>query len=89
MADSENDEGGQFLFDEGLYAANAYDFTSIDDLDAWLKAEEVFLVDGLGQTKTFSDLKHELLLESQKVKKSPEEPQEKDNFSNKKEEDQW
>ncbi|WP_285123152.1 PBECR4 domain-containing protein [Lactococcus petauri] len=85
MSDSENDEGEQFLFDEGLYAANAYDFTSIDDLDAWLKAEEVFLVDGLGQTKTFSELKQELLLESQKVKKSPEEPQEKDNFSNKKE----
>lgn len=85
MSDSENDEGEQFLFDEGLYAANAYDFTSIDDFDAWLKAEEVFLVDGLGQTKTFSELKHELLLESQKVKKSPEEPQEKDNFSNKKE----
>ncbi|WP_404899322.1 PBECR4 domain-containing protein [Lactococcus garvieae] len=85
MSDSENDEGEQFLFDEGLYAANAYDFTSIDDLDAWLKAEEVFLVNGLGQTKSFSELKHELLLESQKVKKSPEEPQEKDNFSNKKE----
>lgn len=85
MSDSENDEGEQFLFDEGLYAANAYDFTSIDDLDAWLKAEEVFLVDGLGQTKSLSELKHELLLESQKVKKSPEEPQEKDNFSNKKE----
>lgn len=85
MSDSENDEGEQFLFDEGLYAANAYDFTSIDDLDAWLKAEEVFLVDGLGQTKSFSELKHELLIESQKVKKSPEEPQEKDNFSNKKE----
>lgn len=85
MSDSENDEGEQFLFDEGIYAANAYDFTSIDDLDAWLKAEEVFLVDGLGQTKTFSELKQELLLESQRVKKSPEEPQEKDNFINKKE----
>ncbi|MFK4957427.1 PBECR4 domain-containing protein [Lactococcus garvieae] len=36
-------------------------------------------------SKTFSELKQELLLESQRVKKSPEEPQEKDNFSNKKE----
>ncbi|MFQ6324117.1 toprim domain-containing protein [Lactococcus garvieae] len=61
MSDPENDEGEQFLFDEGVYAASAYEFESVAELDEWLKNEEVLVTDGLGHIITFTELKQELL----------------------------
>lgn len=61
MSDPENDEGEQFLFDEGVYASSAYEFESVEELDEWLKNEEVLVTDGLGHVITFTDLKQELL----------------------------
>lgn len=61
MSDPENDEGEQFLFDEGVYAASAYEFESVAELDEWLKNEDVLVTDGLGHVITFTELKQELL----------------------------
>lgn len=61
MSDPENDEGEQFLFYEGVYAASAYEFESVAELDEWLKNEEVLVTDGLGHVITFTELKQELL----------------------------
>lgn len=69
MSDREDDEGEQFLFDEGVYAASAYEYESVEELDEWLLNEEVLISDGLGHTTTFTELKKELLeLEATKEK---------------------
>ncbi|KXT59143.1 hypothetical protein LACDD01_02223 [Lactococcus sp. DD01] len=70
MSDREDDEGEQFLFDEGVYAASAYEYESVEELDEWLLNEEVLISDGLGHTTTFTELKKELLeLEATKEKR--------------------
>lgn len=66
--DPEDDEGIQFLFDEGLYEAHAYDFKTIEELDEWLDNEEVFIVDGLGNRTTFVELDQFMQLEKQKLR---------------------
>lgn len=66
--DPEDDEGIQFLFDEGLYEAHAYDFKTIEELDDWLDNEEVFIVDGLGNRTTFVELDQFMQLEKQKLR---------------------
>ena len=70
MSDREDDEGEQFLFDEGVYAASAYEYDSLEELDdEWFLNEEVLISDGLGHTTTFTELKKELLeLEATKEK---------------------
>ncbi|MFK4855515.1 toprim domain-containing protein [Lactococcus petauri] len=69
MSNREDDEGEQFLFDEGVYAASAYEYESVEELDEWLLNEEVLISDGLGHTTTFTELKKELLeLEATKEK---------------------
>ena len=65
--DPEDDEGIQFLFDEGLYEANAYDFKTVEELDEWLDNEEVFIVDGLGNHTTFVELNQFVQQEEQKI----------------------
>ncbi|MGY0173443.1 toprim domain-containing protein [Lactococcus petauri] len=69
VSDREDDEGEQFLFDEGVYAASSYEYESIEELDEWLLNEEVLISDGFGHTTTFTELKKELLeLEAAKEK---------------------
>lgn len=75
MSDREDDEGEQFLFDEGVYAASAYEYDSLEELDEWFLNEEVLISDGLGHTTTFTELKKELLeLEATKEKEEEEVP---------------
>lgn len=81
ISDPENDEGEQFLFDEGVYAASAYEFESVEELDEWLKNEDVLVTDGLGHVITFTDLKKELL-ELESTKEKGEIPLVQDKFSN-------
>src|SRR5699024_10831551 len=81
MSDPENDEGEQFLFDEGVYDASAYEFESVEELDEWLKNEDVLVTDGLGHVITFTDLKKELL-ELESTKEKGEIPLVQDKFSN-------
>lgn len=64
--DPEDDEGIQFLFDEGLYEAHAYEFKTVEELDEWLDNEEVFVVDGLGNHTTFVELNQFVQQEEQK-----------------------
>lgn len=61
VSDREDDEGEQFLFDEGVYAASSYEYESVEELDEWLLNEEVLISDGFGHTTTFTELKKELL----------------------------
>ena len=65
--DPEDDEGLQFLFDEGLYEAHAYEFKTVEELDEWLDNEEVFIVDGLGNHTTFVELNQFVQQEEQKI----------------------
>lgn len=65
--DPEDDEGIQFLFDEGLYEAHAYDFKTVEELDEWLDNEEVLIVDGLGNHTTFVELNQFVQQEEQKI----------------------
>lgn len=65
--DPEDDEGLQFLFDEGLYEAHAYEFKTVEELDEWLDNEEVFIVDGLGNHTTFVELNQFVKQEEQKI----------------------
>ncbi|WP_285046921.1 SNF2-related protein [Lactococcus petauri] len=65
--DPEDDEGIQFLFDEGLYEAHAYEFKTVEELDEWLDNEEVFIVDGLGNHTTFVELNQFVQQEEQKI----------------------
>jgi hypothetical protein len=54
---------------EDEYAASAYEYESVEELDEWLLNEEVLISDGLGHTTTFTELKKELLeLEATKEK---------------------
>lgn len=81
MSDREDDEGEQFLFDEGVYAASAYEYESVEELDEWLLNEEVLISDGLGHTTTFTELKKELL-ELEATKEKGEVSLEQDKFAN-------
>lgn len=65
--DPEDDEGLQFLFDEGLYEAHAYEFKTVEELDEWLDNEEVFIVDGLGNHTTFVELNQFVQQDEQKI----------------------
>ena len=65
--DPEDDEGLQFLFDEGLYEAHAYEFKTVEELDEWLDNEEVLIVDGLGNHTTFVELNQFVQQEEQKI----------------------